>query len=72
MADDSIAQLVTTRPEADVASDLKRRIEAALVPVAALMDEAAMSGLQVQWDNFGNGPPTMRFRVNGLRLVKFY
>jgi hypothetical protein len=70
--DETIAKLVTTRPEADIAADLKRRVDEAMVPLAALMDEAATHGLQVMWDNFMVGPPAMRFRVNGLRIVKNY
>jgi hypothetical protein len=72
MTDETVAKLVTTKPDAEVAADLKRRMEEALVPALALMDEAAAAGLQFQWDNFAPGPPYMRFRVNGMRLVKFF
>jgi len=68
----TIAKLVTTKPEAEIAADLKARLEAALAPVAALIDEAAGHGLQVNWDGFVMGPPTMRHRVNNLRLVRTY
>ena len=72
MSYEGIAKLVTTRPEAEIAADIKRRAEVPLAQVAALMDEAAQHGLQMTWDNFTAGPPTMRYRVNGLRLIKFY
>jgi hypothetical protein len=71
-APNKIAELVPTRPEAEVAADLKRHIEEAMQPLCDLMDEAAKHGLQVQWDNFSFGPPQMRHHANGLRLVKFY
>lgn len=67
-----IAQLITTRPEADIAADLKKRIEAALEPLAVLFDEAAQHGLLVQWDGILPGPPYFRHAVRGLRLVKHY
>lgn len=69
---ESVPKLVPTRPEAEVAADIKRRFEEACLPIAALMDEAAASGLQVQWDGFSVGPPNMRFHLIGLKLVKFY
>ena len=73
MSDGEIAKLVTTRPEAEVAADLKRRVEEALAPVCALMDEAATQGLQVQFDNIAyHGPPMMKHKVNGLRVVRCY
>lgn len=72
MSSDAVAQLVTTKPEAEIAADLKRRIEEALKPVCELCDEAAHHGLMVQWDALAAGPPTMRHAVRGLRLVKHY
>lgn len=68
-----VAKLVTTRPEADVAADLKRRLEDALDPVSALIDEAAKAGFLAQWDGFIAGPPPhFRHRPNNLRIVKVY
>lgn len=73
MAEESVPKLVTTRPEAEIAADLKARIEEAIRPVLAVMDEAVQHGLQVQFDNIAfMGPPIMRHRLNGLRLVKIY
>lgn len=69
---ETIPKLVTTRPEAEVAADLKLRIEEALGPVCKLIDEAAGLGLLVQWDSLSAGPPTMRSAPRGLRLVKHY
>lgn len=71
MSDEPV-KLVSTKPETEIAADLKRRIEEALVPVCALMDEAAAQGLQVVWDGIGMGPPFMRHRANNLRLIKSY
>jgi len=67
-----VPRLVTTKPETEVAADLKRRLEEAFEPVARLMDEAAGHGFMVQWDSFSSGPPTMRNAVRGLRLVKYF
>ncbi len=68
---DELFKLVTTRPEAEIAADIKAQLEKAFNPVCALCDEAARSGFSVQWDNLMLGP-TMKFRVNGLRLTKSY
>jgi hypothetical protein len=64
--------LVTTKPEADIAADLKAKLEAALAPVCDLFDEATRHGLMVQWDAIAPGPPFLRHAVRGLRLVKHY
>lgn len=69
---DPIAQLVTTKPEAEIAADLKARLEAAFGPVCELFDEAMSHGLMIQWDGISPGPPYMRHAVRGLRIVKHY
>lgn len=58
--------------EAEIAEDLKRRIEEAFKHVAALMDEANQHGLLVQWDAAGPQPPLGRNKLVGLRLAKHY
>jgi hypothetical protein len=65
-------QLTTVKGDVEIAEDLKRRIEETCAPLALLMDEAAAHGFQVVWDNFSPGPPKMRFRMNGLRLIKVF
>ena len=72
MTDSNIAQLVTTKPEAEIAADLKARIVEALGPVTELMDEAALHGLLVQWDGLSPQPPFFKHRVINLRLVRNY
>jgi hypothetical protein len=73
VAPDDPIRLVPTRSEADIAADIKRKIEEAYVPVCAIMDEAGREGFQVLFDNIiYQGPPQMRHKVNGLRLVKVY
>lgn len=70
---DRVVELVTTRSDAAVAADLKRRFEEAMAPVCAIMDEAVALGLQVQFDNIAFfGPPHLRHKVNNLRVVKVY
>ena len=65
-------KLVTTRPEAEVAADLKRRLEEAMVAVTKLFDEATQHGLVIQWDAIQPAPPFFRHEVRGLRIVKHY
>lgn len=65
---DGIARLVTTKSDADRAAELKERIRAALIPVCALMDEAAQSHLLV---SFITGPNHFgKFEVKELCLMK--
>lgn len=45
-----VAQLVTTKSEADIAADLKARAVEAMKPVADLMREANAAGLRLTWD----------------------
>jgi hypothetical protein len=68
----TIAQLVPTKREADIAADLKDRLAKALEPVGVLMDEANAHGLMVQWDSFAPQPPYYKHKPNNLRLVKHY
>jgi len=68
---DEVVKMVPTKPEAEIAADLKARTGAALEPIAALMAEVARAGLLVQRDNIS--PDAFgRFHVNGLRVVKHY
>lgn len=66
-----VVQLVTTRPDAEVAADLRKRIEAAMTPLLDLFAEAAKAGFLVEWN--GIAPDAFgRFRVNGLRFTKHF
>ena len=61
-------RLAPTKSDADRAAELKERIRAALVPVCALMDEAAQSHLLV---SFMTGPNHFgKFEVKELCLMK--
>lgn len=65
--------LVTTKPEAEIAEDLKRRTEEAMKPVLALMDEAAQSGLTITWQGCAPMPPYNRFGIaGGVKITKQY
>ena len=66
-----IARLVPTKSEAEIAADIKKRLEAAFEPVLAIFDEAAQRGLQISWDGIALGP-AFRHRINGLRIIKNY
>lgn len=66
-----VVDLVPTKPDADIGADLKKRMDEALKPVLALMDEAVRSGLVIQFDGIVfMGPPQLRHQINNLRIVK--
>jgi hypothetical protein len=67
----SVVQLVTTRSDAEIAADLKRRLLEAFKPVLEIFDEAATSGLAIQWDNIKPIAPRYKHEVNGLRIIKY-
>jgi hypothetical protein len=66
-----VVQLVTTRSDAEIAADLKRRLLEAFKPVLEIFDEASSSGLAIQWDNIKPVSPRYKHEVNGLRIVKY-
>jgi hypothetical protein len=72
-ADDSepVVQLVTTRSDTEVAADLKQRLLHEIRPVLEIFDEAAASGLTIQWDSISPVSPRYKHEVMGLRIVKF-
>ena len=72
MADENVTKLVPTKSEADIAADLKRRFEEAMVPVLDLFDEAASSGLLIQYDGVGVAPPFFKHKILNLRIAKHY
>lgn len=49
MIDNRAIQLVTTKPEAELAADYKARAVEALRPMLSLMDEAAEDGFLIRW-----------------------
>jgi len=66
-----VVQLVTTRSDAEIAADIKRRLLEAFKPVLEIFDEASTSGLAIQWDNIKPVSPRYKHEVNGLRVVKY-
>ncbi len=68
---DSIVQLVTTRSDAEIATDLKRRMLEDIRPVLQIFDEAAEAGLVVQWDSIKPQLPRYKHEMLGLRIVKY-
>ncbi len=72
MSDEKPVQLVTTKPDVEVAADLKVRLERAMEPVLGLFDEAAAHGLLIQWDTLGVAPPFYKHKIVGLRVVKHF
>lgn len=73
MIDAKAMIMLPPRPEAEaaVAADLRRRVEAALQDVCAVMDDAAGCGLQIVWDSVSAGP-ALRHQVNNLRVIKTF
>lgn len=67
-----IAHLVTTRSDAEIAADLKKRVEEAMGPVLLLFEEAASHGLAIQWDAIGPAAPYFRHKLHNLRILKTY
>ncbi len=57
--------IVPTKPEAEIAAELKARAVELLKPLCELMDEAAAKGLAIQFDGIGMG---MAYRHEALRL----
>lgn len=66
----SLSLVGARKSEAEIALDLKRRVEAAMTPVLALMDEAAAQGMQVQWDAIVVSP--VKHGILNLRIMKHY
>jgi hypothetical protein len=66
-----VVQLVTTKSDVEVAADLKQRLLHQIRPVLEIFDEAAASGLAIQWDSISPVSPRYKHEVMGLRIVKF-
>lgn len=49
----NVPRLVTTRPDSEVAKELKERVSAALVGVMSVLDDARAAGFQINF-NLGN------------------
>jgi hypothetical protein len=68
---ESVVQLVTTKSDTELASDLRRRIMDQAKPMLELFDEAAAAGLAIQWDSISPVQPRYKHEIVGLRIVKF-
>jgi hypothetical protein len=66
-----VVQLVTTRSDAEIAADLKKRLLQDIRPVLAIFDEAASYGLTIQWDGISPLSPRYKHELTGLRIVKY-
>jgi hypothetical protein len=67
---DNIELLVTNKSDTEIAADLKARIEQALQPALAIMDEAISKNMIIQWDTIGMAPPMLKYKAHGLRVIK--
>jgi len=68
---DSVVQLIPTRSDVEIAEDLKRRLIEHMKPVLEVFDEAAASGLVIQWESISPGSPRYKHEVKGLKIVKY-
>jgi hypothetical protein len=66
-----VVQLITTRSDAEMAEDLKRRLIEHMKPILEIFDEAAASGLAIQWESISPSSPRYKHEVKGLRIVKY-
>jgi hypothetical protein len=66
-----VVQLITTRSDAEIADDLRRRLLENIKPVLEIFDEAAASGLAVQWESISPSSPRYKHELKGLRIVKY-
>jgi hypothetical protein len=68
---ESIVQLITTRSDAEIAEDLKRRLIEHIKPVLEIFDEAAAAGFAIQWETISPSSPRYKHEVKGLKIVKY-
>jgi hypothetical protein len=68
---ESVVQLIPTRSDAEIAEELKRKLIEHMWPVLEIFDEAAASGLVIQWDSISPSSPRYKHEVKGLRIVKY-
>lgn len=71
MAEERVATLVTTKPEAEIAADLKARFEKAMEGPIDVMNEARAHGMAIQF-NVMPGGPFMKFVLQNFCVVKQY
>lgn len=69
---DEVVNLVPTKSDAEVAVELKQKMEEAMKPVCAIMDEAVAHKLVIRFQGIMAGPPYMRHQVIGLEVVKVF
>lgn len=67
--EDSPLALVSTRPDAAVAKDIRERLTAAFDPVLAILNEATDHGLQVNF-SVAPLPPFSRIGIVNIVIVK--
>jgi hypothetical protein len=67
-----VVQLITTRSDAEIVEDLRQRLLEQMQPVLEIFDEAAASGLTIQWDGIAPVSPRYKHQLNGLKFVKYF
>lgn len=67
----SVARITPTRPDVEIASEIKFRAEALLLQLCALMDETQRAGLQLNFAIQRVPDPTQRAYIAALTVSKF-
>ena len=60
------------KTDEEIAAALKTKLDEAVKPFLAVMDEAATAGFLVQWDGMRAEPPFFKHKLVNLRLVKHF
>ncbi len=66
---EDVAKLVTTKPDQEIADDMRRRMTVALGPVCDLLNEASAQGLLIEFQ-VGQMPPFNRIGVLKIGINK--
>lgn len=69
--ENEVARLVSTRPDAEVAAELRARITEAFGPVLKILDDAVAAGLEVNFQ-IGREAPYYGYRITQLRISRHF
>jgi hypothetical protein len=72
MNESPVVSLVTTKSDAEVAEDIKARVNEILADLLPIFDEATAAGLMIAWDAIAPAPPFFKHKVHGLKIIKHF
>ena len=67
-----IATLIPNRPDAEVARELRARMQRAFEPIIEIMDEAIRLGLVVTWGGFTFNPQTGHYSAPSIDVARHF